>query len=93
MIQAPLEVYRIDMKYIRNLHNIDDRVLSVSPQIGKDERPFLGVLVICNEHKYCVPLSKPKEKHEKMRDKIDFKILYLIFDYPHKHYTFKHFEV
>ena len=73
MIQAPLEVYRIDMKYIRNLHNIDDRVLSVSPQIGKDERPFLGVIVICNEHKYCVPLSKPKKKHEKLRDKIDFK--------------------
>ncbi len=22
-----------------------------------------------------------------------FQILYLIFDYPHKHYTFKHFEV
>ena len=73
MIQLPLEFYRIDMKYIRNLHNIDDRVLSVSPQIGKDERPFLGVLVVCNEHKYCVPLSKPKKKHEKMRDKIDFK--------------------
>ena len=73
MTKLPLEVYRIDMKYIRNLHNIDDRVLSVSPQIGKEERPFLGVLVICNEHKYCVPLSKPKKKHEKMRDKIDFK--------------------
>lgn len=27
MTQLPLEVYRIDMKYIRNLHNIDDRVL------------------------------------------------------------------
>lgn len=39
MDQSPLEVYRIDMKYVRNLHNIDDRVLSVSPQIGKDERP------------------------------------------------------
>lgn len=25
--------------------------------------------------------------------KIIEKILYLIFDYPHKHYTFKHFEV
>ena len=70
---VPLEVYRINMKYIRNLHSIDDRVLSVSPQIGKDERPFLGVIIICNEHKYCVPLSKPKEKHKKMRDKIDFK--------------------
>lgn len=24
----------------------------------------------------------------------DYKeILYLIFDYPHKHYTFKHFEI
>lgn len=46
MNQLPLEVYRIDMKYIRNLHNIDDRVLSVSPQIGKDERPFLGILIL-----------------------------------------------
>ena len=73
MLQLPLEVYQIDMKYIRNLHNIDDRVLSVSPQIGKDERPFLGVIIICNEHKYCIPLSKPKKKHSKMRDKIDFK--------------------
>jgi len=73
MKQLSLMVYRIDMKYIRNLHSIDDRVLSVSPQVGKDERPFLGVIVICNEHKYCVPLSKPKKKHEKMRDKIDFK--------------------
>ena len=77
MTGLPLDVYRIDMKYIRNLHNIDDRVLSVSPQIGKDERPFLGIIVMCNKHKYCVPLSKPKKKHEKMRDKIDFKkILY-----------------
>ena len=24
---------------------------------------------------------------------ISIKILYLIFDYPHKHYTFKYFEV
>ena len=25
--------------------------------------------------------------------KIYLEILYLIFDYPHKHYTFKYFEV
>ena len=61
MTQLPLEIYRIDMKYIRNLHKIDDRVFSVSPQIGKDERPFLGVLIVCNERKYCVPLSKLKK--------------------------------
>lgn len=73
MTQLPLRVYRIDMKYIRNLHKIDNRIFSVSPQIGKDERPFLGVIIICNKQKYCVPLSKPKPKHRKMRDKIDFK--------------------
>ena len=28
-------------------------------------------------------------KYDKNLDKI----LYLIFDYPHKHYTFKHFEI
>ena len=28
-----------------------------------------------------------------MEDKELYKILYLIFDYPHKHYTFKYFEV
>ena len=68
-----LKLYQIDMKYIRNLHRIDDRVLSVSPQTGKDERPFLGILLICGDQKYCVPLSKPKEKHYTMRNKIDFK--------------------
>lgn len=73
MEHRSLDVYWIDMKYIRNLHNIDDRIFSVSPQIGKDERPFLGIILVCNNHKYCVPMSKPKKKHENMRDKIDFK--------------------
>lgn len=73
MIEKLFEVYRVDMKYIRDLHNIDDRVLSVSPQMGKEERPFLGILLVCARHQYCVPLSKPKKKHHKMRDKIDFK--------------------
>lgn len=56
MFIKPLVFYRIDMKYVRNLHKLDDRVLSVSSQVDKDERPFLGVLIICNGHKYCVPL-------------------------------------
>lgn len=65
------------MKYIRNLHNIDDRVPSVSPQIGKEERPFVGIVVMVNGRKYCIPLSKPKEKHNRMKGSIDFtKIIY-----------------
>ncbi|MCD8068297.1 MAG: type III toxin-antitoxin system ToxN/AbiQ family toxin [Lachnospiraceae bacterium] len=61
------------MKYIRNLHHIDDRIMSVSPQAGKDERPFLGIIVLCNHMQYCIPLSKPKPKHKNMKNKIDFK--------------------
>lgn len=60
------------MKYIRNLHNADDRVPSVSPQIGKEDRPFVGIVVMINGRKYCIPLSKPKEKHNRMKGSIDF---------------------
>ncbi|MCD8075166.1 MAG: type III toxin-antitoxin system ToxN/AbiQ family toxin [Lachnospiraceae bacterium] len=65
-------LYKVDMKYIRNLHNIDDKVLSVSPQIGKDNRVFVGIVVILGINKYCIPLSSPKEKHKKMRNSMDF---------------------
>ena len=46
-------VYWIDMKYIGNLsNNVDKRVYSVSPQSGKQERPFLGVIRAFLMHKY-----------------------------------------
>ena len=64
MKQERLNLYRIDMKYIRNLHNIDNRVSSVSPQIGKQHRIYVGIVVVCNEHKYLIPLSHPVEKHK-----------------------------
>ena len=40
-MQTDFKLYKVDMKYIRNLHNIDDKVLSVSPQTGKDNRVFI----------------------------------------------------
>ena len=54
MKQERLNLYRIDMKYIRNLHNIDDRVSSVSPQIGKQHRIYVGTVVGCNNRKYLI---------------------------------------
>ncbi len=72
MKQERLNLYLIDMKYIRNLHNVDDRVSSVSPQIGKQHRIYVGIVVICNERKYLIPLSHPVAKHKKMRSKADF---------------------
>ena len=60
------------MKYIRNLHNIDNRVSSVSPQIGKQHRIYVGIVVICNQRKYLIPLSHPVEKHKRMNPRADF---------------------
>ncbi len=71
-MQTDFKLYKVDMKYIRNLHNIDDKVLSVSPQTGKDNRVFVGIVIICGIHKYCIPLSSPKEKHKKMKNSMDF---------------------
>ena len=72
MEQERLNLYFMDMKYIRDLHKADDRVQSVSPQIHKSNRPFVGVVVICNDHKYCVPLDSAKEKHKTQKNDVDF---------------------
>ncbi len=72
IMQLEFNLYKVDMKYIRNLHKIDDKVLSVSPQTGKDNRVFVGVVIVCGTHKYCIPLSSPKEKHKKMKNSMDF---------------------
>ena len=44
----------------------------MSPQVGKDSRPFVGIVVICEEKQYCIPLSSPKEKHKTMKNGVDF---------------------
>ena len=66
-MRTEFKLYKVDIKYIRNLHKIDDKVLSVSPQTGKDNRVFVGIEVICGVHNYCIPLSSPKEKHKKIK--------------------------
>lgn len=72
MNQEKLFLFTLDMKYIRDLHQMDDRVQSVSPQIHKSNRPFVGVIVICDEKLFCVPLDSPKQKHFSMKNDIDF---------------------
>ncbi len=67
-----LKLYEIDMKYVRDLAQVDDNVMSVSPQINKDMRPFVGILVLINGKEYCVPLSSPKPKFVKKKNTIDF---------------------
>ena len=72
MEQKRLNLYLIDMKYIRNLAKADDHVMSVSPQAGKETRPFVGIVIVCGMQKYCIPLSSPKPKHKSMKNDVDF---------------------
>ena len=71
-----LELYWVDMKYIRDLHNADNRVSSVSPQIGKENRVYTGVVIICKTQKYVIPLSHPQKKHSTMKPSADFDKIY-----------------
>ncbi len=76
MKQNRLNLYLIDMKYIRDLAKADDHVMSVSPQISKEKRPFVGIIIVCGTEKYCVPLSSPKPKHAAMKNDVDFTKIY-----------------
>ena len=72
-----LKLYNVNLKYIRNLHYVDEHVPSISPQAGKQYRPFLGVVVMVNGSKYCIPLSSNSAKKNKnfdsMRENITFR--------------------
>ena len=72
MKKQKFNLYYIDIKYVRDLAKVDDNVMSVSPQSGKERRPFVGIVVICNHKKYCIPLTSPKPKHQTMKNDKDF---------------------
>lgn len=72
-----LKLYHVNLKYVRNLHNVDNHVPSISPQIGKQNRPFLGIIVMVNGAKYCIPFSSysagKNKKIDSMRENITFR--------------------
>ena len=77
-----LDLYYIDLKYIRKLANADSNVMSVSPQRGKAGRPFVGVVVLVNDRKYCIPLTSPKEKFLNKKSQVDF--IKIFDDFQHR---------
>jgi protein AbiQ len=77
-----LKLYTVDMKYVRNLKNVENRktgrtntILSISSQTHKHARPFVGIIQMVNGNKYCIPLSsiEEKEKYKTMSENITFR--------------------
>ena len=71
-----LRLYHLNLKYVRDLANVDENVMSVSPQLNKEKWPFIRTVVICDNKLYCIPLTSPKPKHEKMKNDKDFSKVY-----------------
>lgn len=76
MSEEKLSLYNVDMKYNRELANHDDNVLSNSPQIGKENRPYIGIIVLINGKHYCAPITSPKPKHNSMPKNFDYVKIY-----------------
>ena len=67
-----LDIYDVNLKYIRDLHNVDSNVASQSPQIGKSDRVYLGIIVVIDNKKYCIPFSSgTKEKYQHKNKNLD----------------------
>lgn len=63
-----LRIYKIRDDYVAYLNSIDSRV-----QYNKKERrPYLGVVLEIDRHKYFVPMESPKPNHAKMHNGIHF---------------------
>lgn len=65
-----LKLVRIGKEYCDYLRIFDNRVPYNFN--NKEIRPFVGVLFKVNNCKYFAPLSSPKSKHLKIKNKIDF---------------------
>lgn len=70
-----LNLYYIDLKYIRNLSNADDNVMSISPQRGKENRPFVGVITNRAQKVYDLVVNKPDKNKNLTKRSSKFKAL------------------
>ncbi len=58
-----LRIYRVEDKYIRYLHSIDEKV-----QYNKNaKRPYVGVVFSFGGFKYFVPMESPKPNHSNIK--------------------------
>ena len=63
-----LNFYIIDDNYIKYLSQFDKHIA-----YNKNEkRPYIGVVIIIEEHYYFAPLFSPKPKHKTYKDNLTF---------------------
>jgi protein AbiQ len=64
MERINMQLYSVSDEYISYLSSKFPRVYSNKDNTRVHTRKYLGVVMEINEHKYYIPLSSPKEKHD-----------------------------
>ena len=64
-----LKIYRVNTEYCNYLRAYDARV--PLNDLDKKRRPFIGIVLSINGFNYFAPLSSPKPKFLKMKNRID----------------------
>ena len=63
---SKLKIYTIAESYINYLSEFDRHI-----SYNKNEkRPYIGVVIIVEEHYYFAPLFSPKQKHKTYKDNL-----------------------
>ena len=65
-----LKLYTLSQPYYQYISQFDAKVPHTS--VGKESRPFIGIVLHFNDVSYFAPLTSPKQKHLTMKNAIDF---------------------
>lgn len=64
-----INFYKVDLDYIRTLHDEDTEVYCDSRDPNYGRKPHLGILATISGIEYLIPLTSPKPKHAGWRYK------------------------
>lgn len=65
-----IRIYEVKHEYVKYLCDYQKHIFLQNCE--KNNRKYIGVILIINDIKYFAPLSSYKEKHKKMKEGIDF---------------------
>lgn len=72
MKETKLSFYEVNDSYIEYLSKFDSHVMYAKIETRKFKRKYIGILFKINKKLYIAPLSSYKEKHNKIKENIDF---------------------
>lgn len=72
MKEEKLHFYEVSDEYIEYLSEYDRRIMYSKVETRRFKRKYIGILLKINGVNYIAPLSSYKEKHDNMKDGVDF---------------------